>query len=71
MKTLKDKEVLMVEYEDLQDIQDRLPTFLEKVYYPRRLRSFLDPMPRRVQPTIHPRPSQLLSAAAISNPKIN
>jgi putative transposase len=45
MKTLKHEEVLKVDYLDLQDIQDRLPTFLEERYNKRRLHSSLAYMP--------------------------
>jgi putative transposase len=45
MKTLKHEEVLKVDYRDLEDIQDRLPTFLEEIYNRRRLHSALGYMP--------------------------
>ena len=45
MKTLKHEEVLVVDYEDLQDVQRRLPHFLEEVYNRQRLHSALGYLP--------------------------
>jgi putative transposase len=45
MKTLKHEEVLKVDYEGLQDLQRRLPHFLEETYNQRRLHSALGYLP--------------------------
>lgn len=41
MKTLKHEEVLRVNYRDLEDVQRRLPRFLNEIYNDRRLHSAL------------------------------
>jgi len=45
MKTLKHEEILKVDYEDLQDLQRRLPHFLEETYNQRCLHSALGYLP--------------------------
>ena len=45
MKTLKHEEVLKVDYLDLEDLQRRLPRFLDEVYNAKRLHSALDYVP--------------------------
>lgn len=41
MKTLKHEEVLACNYETMQDVVDRIPTFIEEIYNRRRLHSAL------------------------------
>ena len=55
MKTIKHEEVLRVDYRDLEDIQDRLPMFLEEVYNRRRLHSSLGYMPPEEFEQLHAR----------------
>jgi len=45
MKTLKYEEVLLVDYLDLEDLQTRLPTFIEERYNRKRLHSSLGYLP--------------------------
>jgi putative transposase len=45
MKTLKQEEVNMVKYRNLDDVRTRLPRFIEDVYNDRRLHSALGYLP--------------------------
>jgi len=45
VKTLKHEEVLMAGYEDLADVQRRLPAFIDEIYNRRRLHSALGYVP--------------------------
>ena len=53
MKTLKHEEVLLFDYDTLQDAINRIPHFIEEIYNRKRLHSSLGYMPPEEFEEIH------------------